>query len=226
MPAQETAAAAPAKAPARETPPPPADPPVAGKKFSLATLLQYRKALIGVAALFLLLFLGYGVWLIVGSFLGGPKQQPVVETKQQEQAAAPAVNEDLISSISLDEIRQFQVDNAVIGRIMVIQGVAVNTSNIHKDFIVVEARILDGDGNTLGQPIQQLCGVPLTLFQLQSLSAEELNAALNNRITILTYNTNIPPGERVPFVVVFPAPPANMKRFEVRVISVQDATTP
>jgi len=27
----------------------------------------------------------------------------------------------------------------------------------------------------------------------------------------------------VPFVVVFPSPPANMKQFEVRVISVRDA---
>jgi len=210
-------------APAQETQPSAAVPPVADKKSSLA---RYRKALIGIAALLLLLFLGYGIWLIVGSFSGG-SEQPVVENKKQEQegTAAQAENEQLLSGISLDEIRQFQVDNTVIGKIMVIQGVAVNTSDIHKDFITVEARILDADGHTLGEPIQQLCGVALTLFQLQSLSAEELKAALNNRITILTFNTNIPPGGRVPFVIVFPSPPANMKKFEVRVISVRDAAT-
>jgi hypothetical protein len=213
----------PATTPAQETQPSAAVPPVTDKK---SPLVRYRKPLIGVTALFLLLFLGYGIWLIVGSFSGG-SAPPVTENKKQEQEGTPAQteNERLLSPISLDEIRQFQVDNAVIGKIMVIQGVAVNTSDIHKDFITVEARILDADGNTLGEPVQQLCGVPLTLFQLQSLSAEELKAALNNRITILTFNTNIPPGGRVPFVIVFPSPPANMKKFEVRVISVRDATT-
>jgi hypothetical protein len=212
-----------ATAPERETQASAVVPPVADKK---SPLVRYRKPLIGVAALFLLLFLGYGVWLVVGSFSGG-SEVPVVENKKQEQNGTPAQaeNERLLSGISLDEIRQFQVDSAVIGKIMVIQGVAINNSDTYKDFITVEARILDANGNTLGEPVQQLCGVPLTLFQLQSLSIEELQAALNNRITILTFNTNISPGGRVPFVVVFPSPPANMKKFEVRVISVQNATT-
>ena len=191
-------------------------------------LVKYRKLLAGSAALFLLLFLGYGAWLIVGSFTGGSNgtETPPVAEKQvgpDAQAQADAQADKRNDSVSLDEIRQFQVDNTQIGKLMVIQGMAVNTSDSNKDFIAVEARILDANGHTLGEPVQQLCGVPLTLFQLQSLSAEELKTMLSNRITILTYNTNIPPGGKVPFVVVFPSPPANMKKFEVRVISVQDA---
>ena len=186
--------------------------------------VRYRKALTGSTALFLLFFLGYGAWLIIGSFAGGSKA-PVAEhqTQGQEEAPAQAGHERLISGISLGEIRQFQVDNTLVGKIMVIQGVAVNVSDSYKDFITIEARILDANGNTLGEPVQQLCGVSLTLFQLQSLNAEELRTTLNNRITILTYNTSIAPGGTVPFVVIFPSPPANMKKFEVRVISVRDA---
>ena len=214
-----------AAAPVEKAQPSPIVAPALDKKTPFH--VRYRKVLAGTAALFLLFLLGYGVWLIIGSFTGDPTA-PVTERQTQEQkgaegALAQAESERLLSGISLDEIRQFQVDNTLIGKIMVIQGVAVNVSDSYKDFITIEARILDANGRTLGEPVQQLCGVSLTLFQLQSLSAEELRATLNNRITILTYNTNIAPGGRVPFVVVFPSPPANMKQFEVRVISVRDA---
>lgn len=186
---------------------------------------RYRRALAGSAALFLLLFLGYGAWLVIHSFNGVSEFFPAKNqhTSAQTGDAPQGDGEHLIKSVSLDEIRQFQVDNDRAGKIMVIQGVAVNISDRPKDFIAVEARILDADGRTLGEPVQQLCGVSLTLFQLQSLSIEELKATLNNRITILTYNTSIPPGGNVPFVVIFPSPPANMKKFEVRVIGVQEA---
>ena len=218
--AMSAPATEPAAAPAEKMSPPAADfASVQEPSFHV----KHRKALIGVVALFLLLCLSYGLFLIIGSFSAKP---PAAENRMQGQEGAPvaqAEHDRLISSISLDEIRQFQVENVQVGRIMVIQGVAVNVSSSHKDFITIEARILDANGNTLGQPVQQLCGVPLTLFQLQSLSVDELRAALNNRITILTYNTNIPPGGQVPFVVIFPSPPDNMRQFEVRVISVQDA---
>ena len=214
----------PAAAPVEKAPPPPVTVPAPEKKLPFH--VRYRKALAGAAAFLLLLLLGYGVWLIIASFVGGSKAPVAAPAEgQQEQAGAAqqADLERLISGISLDEIRQFQVDNTLIGKIMVIQGVAVNTSDSYKDFITIEARILDANGRTLGEPVQQLCGVSLTLFQLQSLSVEELRTTLNNRITILTYNTNIAPRGIVPFVVVFPSPPANMKKFEVRVISVRDA---
>lgn len=213
------------QAPEAETLPPPSPPEAAsgteGAKTSF--LLKYRKFLAGGAALFLLLFLGYGAWLVFSSFSHDSGESSVAGQQTRQDAEARADTERLISSVSLDEIRQFQVDNTQIGKIMVIQGIAVNISETNKDFIAIEARILDVNGNTLGEPVQQLCGVPLTLFQLQSLSAEDLKNTLGNRITILTYNTNVPPGGKVPFVVVFPSPPAAMKKFEVRVISVQDA---
>jgi len=211
--------------PVEKTQSSPVDVPASEKKPPFH--LRYRKALAGTAAAFLLLFLGYGVWLIIGSFSGGPTASVATsgaERQTQGQEGAGGAGQDpILSGISLDEIRQFQVDNTQIGKIMVIQGIAVNVSDSYKDFITIEARILDGNGHTLGEPVQQLCGVSLTLFQLQSLSAEELRATLSNRITILTYNTNIAPGGSVPFVVVFPSPPANMKQFEVRVISARDA---
>ncbi len=211
--------------PEAEKAPAPKEPPADSQKVKPSFFVRWRKALVGGAALLLLLALGYGLWLTYSSYKDDPAKPSTAETQpgQDAEAQAQAEVERLSGSVSLDEIRQFQVDNTQIGKITVIQGVAVNISKTNKDFVIIEARLLDANGKTLGEPVQQLCGVPLTLFQLQSLSGEELKSTLNNRITILTYNTNIAPGGKVPFVVVFPSPPAAMKKFEVRVIGVQEA---
>lgn len=181
-------------------------------------------ALVSLVAAILLVLLGYGGYLIYNAVTAPPDLTAEQATGNAESVPSPETDayERLINSISLDEIRQFLVDNVAVGKLMVIQGLAVNVSDTSKDYITVEARILDGNNRVLARA-QQICGVPLTLFQLQSLSEVELKEALDNRITILTNNTNIPPGGKVPFVIVFPSPPASMRTFEVRVIDAQDS---
>jgi len=58
---------------------------------------------------------------------------------------------------------------------------------------------------------------------LQVLGEQELETALNNKIEILTNNTNVPPGGEVPFMVVFYNPPASVAEFGVKVV---EARTP
>jgi hypothetical protein len=105
---------------------------------------------------------------------------------------------------------------------MIIQGVAVNRSAGNKDYVRIRASLLDEKGQTLDE-VELYCGVPLTLFQVQNLSREELREALNNRVAIIHNNTNIPPGGKTDFVVVFPNPPETVKRFEIRVTEVRDS---
>lgn len=187
----------------------------------------YRKAIFGGVAALLVALLAYGGWLVVRSLPGADRGEGGFASDERG-SAVPDRQEEyerLINSISLDEIRQFLVENAHIGRLMVIQGVAVNISSGNKDYVTIDARVLDDAGSVLAQQ-RQLCGVPLTLFQLQSLSESELKEILNNRIAILTNNTNIPEGGKVPFVVIFPHPPENMRTFEVRVIDARDSPPP
>ncbi|MDL2207958.1 zinc-ribbon domain-containing protein [Desulfovibrio sp. OttesenSCG-928-M16] len=193
------------------------------KKVNKNKLKQY--AFLGIAAL-LLLALAYGGWLMFGPApektadqIAGQADQPRQGEPDNEEEKA---REALINGIALEEIRQFLVDNMVIGKIMVIQGLATNTSQGNRDYIAIEARILD-DNNRILAHSSQICGVPLTLFQLQSLSEAELKESLDNRITILTNNTNVPPGGKVPFVVVFSKPPQGMRTFEVRVVDVRES---
>ncbi len=198
----------------------------APSKRKLPSVKKYRKPLLGGTAALLVLLLAYGGWLVFKSFTGGADPDgPAVADQNPAQPDRQEEYERLINSISLDEIRQFLVDNSQIGRLMVIQGVAVNITPGNKDYVTIDARVLDEKGTVLAQQ-RQLCGVPLTLFQLQSLSESEIKEILSNRITILTNNTNIPEGGRVPFVVVFPKPPETMRTFEVRVIDVRDSPPP
>lgn len=187
---------------------------------------KHMTALIAAAAVLLLLILGYGGFLMYRSFTTAssgtkPVEEPARDTRPENQAEF----EKLINSISLDEVRQFVVDNAKIGRIAVIQGVAINMSQTPKEYIAIEAKLLDSNKRVLAQ-VRQLCGVPLTLFQLQYLSEAELNQTLTNRIAILTNNTNIPPGGKVNFAAVFTKVPENMRTFEVRVIDVREVPAP
>jgi hypothetical protein len=192
--------------------PPP--PPRRGKKRRAGFLSgKIFKAFCAFAAAVLLVLLGYGGYLIYGSLAPDALPQASTPTSSEPKsgdgsdsgpATGRAADEQRIASISLEEIRQFMVDNPA-GRLMVIQGLAVNTSGSNKDYVVIEARLLDANNKTMSG-IEQLCGVSLSLFQLQSLTVAELKEALNNRISIMTNNTNIPPGGKVPFVVVFPSP--------------------
>ncbi|MDR2489540.1 MAG: DUF3426 domain-containing protein [Desulfovibrio sp.] len=188
---------------------------------SLPIWKKHLSALIAATTIGLLCVLGYGGVLIYRS-LTAPGSATATKNSDDPRLEKQAEYERLIGSISLDEVRQFVVNNVNIGRIAVIQGVAVNISKTPKEYIVVEAKLMDADKRILAQ-VKQLCGVPLTLFQLQSLSAGELKETLNNRISILTNNTNIPSGGKVNFAIVFTKVPENMRTFEVRVIDVREA---
>jgi hypothetical protein len=182
-----------------------------------------RKAMsvvLSLAAAVLLVLLGYGGYLLYGVLFSAPGDAP--DQADAVPDAARADYERRIKSIALEDIRQFHVDNASSGRMLVIQGLAVNRSDGNKDYIAVEASLLNADNKVL-RKAEQLCGVALTLFQLQTLGPAELKEALDSRVTILTNNTDVPPGGKTPFVVIFSSPPADVRTFEVRVIEARDS---
>lgn len=220
-----------------------APPPAAGRKSSGGGL---KSVLIGLSSLCLLALLGYGGYLVYTSLSGSPATEAIGQPDPSASAPVPdpappapdaasaaakaaadqeAEQARIDSIVYLDDIRQFVVDNAHIGKVMLIQGVAVNKSASNKDYIRIRARLLDENRNVLDEK-EIYSGVPLTLFQVQNLSEQELNEALNNRVTIMTNNTNIPPGGKTPFVVLFPKPSEAVRRFEVRVIGVSDSVMP
>lgn len=138
------------------------------------------------------------------------------EPGSKEDADTHRVN--TVADLQLQGIRQYMVNNEKTGKpISVIEGRVANGSNEPKDLIEVEVLMYD-DANTEIFSKSQFAGSMVSLFQLQVLSEQELENALNNQLDIVTNNTNVPPGGTVPFmVVVYDVPPTAVK-FNIKII--------
>lgn len=138
--------------------------------------------------------------------------------------AKQPVEQDIAKQVELltmRNVRQYYVDNEKVGKVFVIEGRVVNEFPQPKELITVEAAIYDKDMKPLAVK-KQLGGVQLSLFQLQVLSEKEMESFLNNKVEILTNNTNVPRGGEVPFMVLFYAPPDGVAEFGVRIVDAKD----
>ncbi len=140
-------------------------------------------------------------------------------------SAAMQPNEQEIAKqvklLTMRNVRQYYVDNEKVGKVFVIEGRVINEFPQPKELITVEGQIYDKDMKTLAVK-KQLGGVQLSLFQLQVLSEKEMESFLNNKVEILTNNTNVPRGGEVPFMVLFYAPPKGVAEFGVKIVDARD----
>ncbi len=213
------AAAVPSVAQPMPAPEPPSDlPRKTGGRSRLRTFMLALIVFICLAGL------GFGGMLIYSALTGdathtgSDSQSGESEADRQKRLALEA----RVASIALEDVRQFIVENDSMKRIVVIQGTAVNKFPTPKEFIRVEAQLLDAEKKVLATA-QQLCGTGLTSFQLKVLTQKEMQEALNNKIAILTNNVDLPEGGKVPFMIVFPTLPPDLKSFVVRVMDAQDS---
>lgn len=126
-----------------------------------------------------------------------------------------------IKKIRLSDVRQFYVSNEKLKRdILVIQGVAYNDFDTPRSFIEVEALLL-GEGNKVLASKKQIAGPTLSSLQLQVFGEKDFSDILtkNNKLTVLMANKDLPPGQSVPFMVLFTDVPENVSAFEVRPIN-------
>ncbi len=138
--------------------------------------------------------------------------EPEVPIQQPEVMAGEEA-----SQISLQNVRQYFVSNEKIGQLFVVEGKARNDFPTAMELIKIEANLFDEQGEVV-QRKEFLAGNTVSLFQLQILSEEELEAALQAKVGILSNNTNLRPGMDVPFMVVFPNPPETIQEYGLKVI--------
>ncbi len=127
-----------------------------------------------------------------------------------------------VELMTMRDVRQYYVVNEKVGDIFVVEGKVLNEFPTPKELIEVEAAIY-APNKTVLMSKKQLAGTALSLFQLQVLGEDELEAFLHNEIEILTKNTNVPKGGEVPFMLLFYNPPPEVAEFAVRVLSAKDA---
>lgn len=181
-----------------------------------------KKLLLIALVVLLLVGGGAGLWfsgLLDG--LGGQTGGGTQAEQAEESSTQPLSNEEAVRNIELSDVRQYYVDNEKAGRILVIEGKAVNRFDTAKDLIKVEGTLFDAQGSALDSR-QLLAGNTMSFFQLQILSRTEIEAALNSELGILSNNTNLAPGSSTPLMLVFFEPPENVAEFGLRVIEAKD----
>ncbi|MDE5879150.1 MAG: zinc-ribbon domain-containing protein [Desulfovibrio sp.] len=198
---QPDAQAAPSKAPRKET-----------RKEPLPELGHKRKgrSKLWLILLLLLLLAGGGAGAYYYFFMNR-------ETPPSEADIAKKVE-----LLTMRNVRQYNVLNEKVGKVFVIEGRVVNEFPEPKELIALEGAIYDKDKKPLSVK-KQLAGTQLSLFQLQVLSEKEMEAFLNNKVEILTNNTNVPPGGEVPFMILFYDPPDDVAEFGVKIVDVKNA---
>ncbi len=174
-----------------------------------------NKFLLFLIIVLLIVVAGASTWLFAPQLVEPYLDKIPFLSQPEAEEDSPA--KDLISQISLRGVRQYSIANEKLGQISVIEGKALNNFQEPRELIKIEASLYDKDGKVLVSK-QQLAGTSVSLFQLQVLGEAELEQALNNKIDILSNNTNIQPGVEVPFMIVFYSPSPEAAEFGVKVI--------
>ncbi|WP_461834735.1 DUF3426 domain-containing protein [Desulfothermus sp.] len=141
--------------------------------------------------------------------------------KELKQISHNATKVESVKKINLEDIKQYFVDNEKIGKILVIEGRAVNKFEKPKELIKVKATLYDSNGKQIAQKTI-LCGNKLSLFQLQSWTKDHLEKELNSKVGVLMKNTNLQPGAGVDFMVLFYNPPENVSEYGLEVVQALD----
>jgi predicted Zn finger-like uncharacterized protein len=164
-----------------------------------------------VAALATLAFTGYNLYRHPDKALSFLNPSQIRNLWQKHTIEAQLGKEDL---------QGYYKDLPAGRRLFVIRGKVVNRSSGPQSLILVEGNLFDTDGrNVASQAV--FCGNVLSDAELATLPAETIEARLQNKVGEGFSNIDIAPGARVPFMVVFPTPPAGVEKFNVTVKAAQ-----
>jgi len=180
-----------------------------------------RKWKVLVSILIIVLLLGSGVyifWSQIETTILPVSSQPKDEIELSQKTEDP----DHTQAIALKDVRQYMVDNQSIGRILVIEGQAVNTSGSAKQLITVQASLFDDQGNRVAEK-EFLCGNTASVYELQELSQEELHNVLSAQTGILNNNSYVASEQAVAFMTVFFEFPDQVAEFSLKVVQAREA---
>jgi len=170
-------------------------------------------ALVSAALILGLYFFPGGKDIIRSTFTFLDQEKP----EQPPEVLPEVLRGEHVDLISLQNVRQYFVTNEKIGQLFVIEGKARNDFSTPMELIKIEAGLFDEQGQVVERQ-EFLAGNTVTLFQLQILSEEELQAALQAKVGILSNNTNLRPGMDVPFMAVFANPPDIVQEYGLKVV--------
>ena len=158
--------------------------------------------------------------LLLGLVLAGCVKKPVPE-EPIPAPPPPLAPLPQVEKIVLADVTQRYVHNDQAGLLLVIDGNALNTYDTPRRDIVIEFSLYDALG-ALVTAKRARCGNRLSEEQLAGMDIMEIEAGLNDLMGVLAYNSNVRPGEKAPFMIVFPDPPGNVAEFGVRIVDARE----
>jgi predicted Zn finger-like uncharacterized protein len=116
--------------------------------------------------------------------------------------------------ITVQNVKAYFVPKAAAGELLVITGEALNNHKKARAALQVKGMVYGANNQTLANKTAY-AGNPLSQEQLSSMTAEKIDAAMNNQFGDSLVNLEVQPGKTIPFTVVIINPPKDGKDFGV-----------
>jgi len=120
--------------------------------------------------------------------------------------------------LSFKDLSGSFVNSSKAGRLFVVKGWVTNEYPDRRSYIRIKSSILDSKRTPVLSKVV-FAGHPLTDKELGTLSIEEINNRLRDKLGKNKMNTNVLPNSSIPFVVVFDSLPEDMSEFTVEAVS-------
>ena len=122
----------------------------------------------------------------------------------------------------VDTVHAYYLENVHAGQVLVIEGEVLNESKKPVSFITIEGKLYEGD-DSISQLQRCFAGNTLTRKEIANLKISEIQDRMMNREGRNLKNVRVPPGGKIPFVLVFHNLPEinSLGNYSVDVISSQ-----
>jgi len=110
------------------------------------------------------------------------------------------------------------VDSEKAAKLFVVKGLVTNNYPDRRSFIRIKSNILDSKGTVVKSKIV-FAGNPISDKEILSLSTEEIDNRLKDKLGKDKMNINIQPDSSIPFMIIFSDLPEDMSEFTVEAIS-------
>ena len=158
--------------------------------------------LISVITVVVVGVLGYMAYTFISD---GPKAVSMLD-----KGGAPADD----GKITVQNVKAYFIPKAAAGELLVITGDALNSHKKARAALQVKGMVFGANNQALATKTAY-AGNPLSQEQLASMTAEKIEAAMNNQFGDSLANLEVQPGKTIPFAIVIINPPKEGKDFGV-----------
>ena len=179
----------------------------------------FRKPLVSSLQAKRILMIGLVILIVVGGGLTYWFMRTPGETAKPP--APPVETEPGNKHVALINVEGQFSESATLGKVFVVNGLVRNDYPHTIRFIRIEGLLHDVPQGPPLKSVIVYAGNPLAEDEIRLLSADELNLVLNNKNGRSDLNARVPPGEAIPFSLLFYDLPPEMKEYTVKVLDSQ-----